>query len=86
MTIKRAWKLDPEPYHNQEQKLVVLGTGGLSPVATRGLQEGLDDGRFSVAIDNVTGDVEDINRNVITQADLAYRVIGDGNDVYLVEV
>ena len=86
MTIKRAWRVDPEPYYNQGGQLVVLSRDGLHSDVVLGIERGYRRGDFGTAAGAVTGDVEDEDRNVVTEPGNSYRVITNGRDVYLIEL
>jgi hypothetical protein len=86
MTIKRAWRVDGELFHNQGGQVVVLSHGGLPPEEVRALDGGYRRGDFGAAVTEVAGDVEDGDRNVVTEPGNTYRVITNGQDVYLIEL
>ncbi|HEX8200732.1 MAG TPA: hypothetical protein VF590_09610 [Isosphaeraceae bacterium] len=86
MTIKRAWRVDRELFQNQGDQVVVLSRGGLAPEDVRGVEGAYRRGDFGVAIGEVTGDVEDVDRNVVTESGNTYRVITNGQDIYLIEL
>ena len=86
MTVKRAWKVDPGPFHNQGGQVVVLSHGGVSPEEVLAIDGGFRRGDFGVASRPVTDDVEDGDRNVVTEPGNSYRVITNGQDIYLIEL
>jgi len=86
MSLKRAWRVDPEPFHNQGGQVVVLSHGGLSPEEVLAIDGGFRRGDFGIASGTVTGDVEDVDRNVVTEPGNSYRVITNGQDIYLIEL
>jgi hypothetical protein len=86
MTIKRAWRVDPEPYYNQGGQLVVLSRESLAPEVVLGLDRRYRRGDFGTAAGAVAGDVEDVDRHVVTEPGNRYRVITNGRDVYLIEL
>jgi hypothetical protein len=86
MTIKRAWRVDGELFHNQGGQVVVLSHGGLPPEEVLAIDGGYRRGDFGAAVTAVPGDVEDVDRNVVTEPGNTYRVITNGQDVYLIEL
>lgn len=84
-TIQRAWPIQHDPFVNQGGKIIVESHPGLSPGPATDLQKRLDSGEFRIAIDRVSTDVEDVDRNVITEPNRTYRVISNGNEHYLIQ-
>ncbi len=84
-TIERAWRIQHDPFVNQGGKIIAESHAGLPPEPATELQKRLEAGEFRVAIDQVTTDVEDVNRNVITEPNRTYRVISNGNEHYLIQ-
>lgn len=83
--IQRAWKILEDPFVNQGGQIVVSTHAGLPPEPTRAIQGRLDSGEFRLAIDRVDQDVEDVDRNVVTDPDGTYRVISNGIEHYLIQ-
>jgi hypothetical protein len=83
--IQRAWRIEEDPFVNQGGKITVTGHAGLPPDVVLNLDRRLAAGEYQVAIERVTDDVEDEDRNVVTEPDRTYRVISNGNEHYLIQ-
>jgi len=84
-TINRAWKLESEPMLTRTMKLVVPPRGMLSPEDALALEQRWRRGDIAVTIDRIDEDIEDEDRNVVTDPNFTYRVLGDGLNFYLIE-
>jgi hypothetical protein len=83
--IQRAWKILRDPFVNQGGRIVVETHAGLPAEPLLRIQRRLAAGEFSVTVDQVTDEVEDVDRNVVTEPDGTYQVIGNGNEFYLIQ-
>lgn len=83
--FQRAWPIQHEPFVNQGGRIIAESREGLSPEPARELQNRFDAGEFRVAIDRIESDVEDPDRNIITEPNRTYRVISNGREHYLIQ-
>jgi hypothetical protein len=83
--IQRAWRIEENPFVNQDGKITVDNRAGLPPEPALELEKKLEAGDDQIAIDRVSRDVEDVDRDVVTEPNRTNRVISHGNEHYLIQ-
>jgi len=77
--------MQQDPSVNQGGKILVETLAGLDPEQAADLIRRCEAGQFTVAIETVATDVEDRDRNVVTEPNRHYQVISSGIDYYLIQ-